>query len=169
MKDIAQLPSAIEQILVKTRTEDPELFLAYVIALRDVAWPLRAIAEPFGVSRVSAKNWESKARSNPASIKRASELNMPALPLTARGSGVRAKKIPRDIPEADRIRIAELSVLARRVRRWTTEDAPEKQAANELEDLITKYVIERKVPAATFARYAGVTRRAIMQRVDRIL
>lgn len=169
MKDIAQLPSAIEQILVKTRTEDHDLFLAYVLALRNAAWPLRSIADPFEVSRVTAKNWETKAQSNTKAVQESKELKVPALPLGARGSGVKIKKIPRDIPQVDRERIAELSPLARKVRQWTPEDAPERVAARQLEDLIFRYVIERKVPAAVFARYAGVTRRAIMQRVAKLL
>lgn len=169
MKDIAQLPQSIENILVTTRAEQPTLFLAYVIALRKQQWPLRAIATPFDVSRVSAKNWETKALNDPQAVKLSETLNIPPIPLSVRGAGVRAKKIPRDIPLEDRQRIAELSLLARKVRRWTPDDSPEKRASHEFEDLINKYVVERKVPASVFARYAGVTRRAITQRVDRMV
>jgi len=164
-KPIAHLPDdAVGKLKQYKDLDDKTLFDTYVLSLRNAGWPLRSIAEPFGVTRVTAKNWESRA----LAAHLVADLPVPALPLDVRGMKVRVKRIPPGIPSKDRKRIAELAVLARRVRRWTGEDTPEKQAANELEELIYLYVVERKVPASVFAQAAGVTRRAIMQRVEKI-
>lgn len=165
MKPIAHLPSDAKLKLSEFKSqEDPSQFLEYLLGLRKAGWPLRSIAEPFDVTRVTAKNWETRA----LQLKVTPEPQVPPLPLDVRGMKVRPKRIPPGIPSRDRERIAALSVLARRVRRWTLDDSDEKRAANELEELIYRYVVERQVPAAVFARYAGVTRRAIMQRVEKI-
>lgn len=165
MKPIAHLPDESVLRLKELRAQDDQTqFQAYLLGLRSAGWPLRSIAEPFNVTRVTAKNWETRALQQET----VPEPQVPALPLDVRGMKVRPKRIPPGIPSADRQRIATLSVEARKVRRWTLEGSAEKQAAEELEQLIYKYVVERKVPAATFARAAGVTRRAIMQRVEKI-
>lgn len=164
MKPIAHLPDEAVTKLKTLKAENPPLFDSLILGLREAGWPLRAIAEPFDVSRVTVKNWESRAIANSAQP----TVGVWPVPLDARGIKVRPKRIPPDVPTKDRQRIAELSDQARRVRRWTADNAPEKKAANELEDLIYQYVVIRKVPAAVFARYANVTRRAIMQRIEKM-
>lgn len=121
------------------------------------------------MSRVSAKNWEDAAQSNREALSLAPALlnQVPPLPLDGHGTGIKKKKILKDIPPADRVRIAEISVLASKNTRWSAKNSPQRLASEEMDRLIEKYVIQRKVPAATFARYAGVTRRAIMQRVEK--
>ena len=165
MKPLAHLPDeAVQRLQELKALEDPTQFHSYLLGLRAAGWPLRAIADPFNVTRVTAKNWESRALNTEVEA----DPVVPLLPLDVRGMKVRAKRIPPGIPTKDRERIAALSVEARKVRRWTLDGSSEKLAAEELEQLIYKYVVERKVPAAVFARAAGVTRRAIMQRVEKI-
>lgn len=163
MKPLAHLPDDVVSNLKDLKQTNQDEFDALVLGLRQAGWPLRSIADPFGVTRVTAKNWETRALSSGVTPK-----EVPPLPLDVRGVKVRAKRIPPDIPSKDRVRIAELSKKARLVRRWTLSNSEEFKAAGELEQLILLYVIERRVPAATFARYAGVSRRAIMQRVEKI-
>jgi hypothetical protein len=164
MKPIAHLPDdVVSRLKTLKETNQPE-FEALLLGLRAAGWPLRTIADPFDVTRVSAKNWETKALSNgvtPAT-------DVPPLPLDVRGVKVRAKRIPPDVPSKDRVKIAELSKRARSVRRWTLPNSDEQKAANELREMLIVYVLERGVTTAAFARYAGVSRRAIVQRLDKI-
>lgn len=165
----ASLPTEHQEYMRAIRKQDITQFHANVLALRAQGWTLRAIAEPFGVSRVSAKNWEEAASKNPEAVTLAPTLihTTPAPPLDGHGSGLKKKKIKIDVPPKDRERIAEIAVLASKNTRWSAKNSPQRLASEELDELVKKYVVQRKVPAATFARYAGVTRRAIMQRAEK--
>lgn len=164
----AQLPKDTAERLVHSRS-DTSAFHSLVLALRARGWTLRAIAEPFEASRVSAKNWETAASANQEAVAKATTLiqSVPAPPLDGHGAGLRKMRIKADIPPRDRERIKEIAPLAAKNTRWSATTSPQRLASLELDDLIVKYVLQRRVPAATFARYAGVTRRAIIQRAEK--
>lgn len=169
-KTNAKLPESEKTLLLELRQNPDQRGLRErVTALRMSGWPLRAIGDAVGVSRMSVHVWESAVKENPDALKRASHItDTPSLPLTARGSGVSVKKMPVDVPEHDRERLAELSMKAKTVRRWSAEDSPERAASRELDELVIKYVERRNVKPMLVARHAGVTRRAIMARIERI-
>jgi hypothetical protein len=168
-KTNAELPEDEKSRLLALRDNpDPRELHERVVALRDANWPLRAIGDAIGVSRMSVHVWERTVRDNPDALKRVEKIrDIPHLPLTARGSGVVIKKMKIDVPAHDRELLKELNDKAKTVRRWSPEDSEERVASEKLDKLVLKYR-KRGVAPMTIARYAGVTRRAIMARLERI-
>lgn len=167
MKQNATLPDEyVESLKEFTRTSAQ--FLAHIVALRTRGWPLRSIAEPLGVSRVTVSNWQEKGSNRVDILQESLQIQVPSVPLDAKGQGVSVKRIPKGIPKKDQKVIQGLVEDAARNTRWSRKDSPERLASIRLDELVDLYVIQRKVPASTFADVAGVTRRAIMQRVERV-
>lgn len=79
-----------------------------------------------------------------------------------------ARKIRPDIPSSERQHLLEVATLARKNRRWSDSHSKERLAAQELEQLIKYHILERGVAVSRFAKRAGVTNRAIAQRLERI-
>ena len=167
MKQNATLPEEYVTVL-KDVDRSSALFLAHVVSLRLQGWPLRALADPLGVSRVTIRNWQSKGSARQDILQLTTQITTPPVPLDAKGTGVTTKKIPKGIPERDRTRIAELSPIAAKNNQWVRKDSEERLASQELDSLVETYVIQRNVSATVFAQAAGVSRRAIMQRVERV-
>lgn len=168
MKTNAVLPqSEVDRLRALRELEDQSELKARVIALREAGWPLRAIGDPLEVTRVGVRSWQIGAMEDDKIVKRSQELDdVPAVPLTARGSGVRARRVYPKIPEQDGIRMRELAQQVRSIRAGTPQDSPARKAAEEYEQLLRKYV-SRGVPAQHIAREAGVTRRAIVARLEK--
>jgi hypothetical protein len=170
-KKNADLPEDTANLLRKIRTEDRNEFYAFLLALREKRWPYRAIGDVFGVTRAAVKSWCVQASKDPFNYTRAEAMlngsDVPALPPTTRGSLARPKRLVADVSSADQQRIADLTRQARVVKRWTPENSPARAAAAELEELLHFYAKERKVPIARLAQYAGVTRRAVAQRIEK--
>lgn len=161
----AKLPTETASKLIKTKEKDEVLFLSFILTLRAENWPLRAIAEPFNVSRTAAMKWEARAKEHPEV-----EINPDLLLLTpedSRGSGVRRKRIVPNVPKADLKKMKELAAQAKGVTRWTPNTHPAKIAAIHLEKMILHYTQERKVPVAHVAKHLNVTPRAIAQRIEK--
>lgn len=166
-KKNAQLPEAAAKNLRDARERSQTEFFAHIIALREERWPLRSIGDVFGVTRVAAKAWFTRAENNEDAVELAKTLVVPRLPINTRGNGVKAVKIVPDVPSKDRTVIRNLADQAKNVRRWTPEDSPEREAALELEELLYHYHKNRNVPVTKLAEYAGVTRRAVAQRLEK--
>lgn len=164
----AELPASEAEILrdLRERGETRQLH-GRVLALRNQSWPLRAIADVIGVSRMSVQIWGRDAVEDPELVELAGTLDVPPLPDNARGSRVTGRKMKVDVPPKDRDRLKELAVSARQVRRWTPPNAPERVASHELDRRVLTY-LNRGVTAMDIARAAGVTRRAIAARLERI-
>ena len=88
--------------------------------------------------------------------------------MDARGSGVTFKKMKPDVPVDKRDELAEAAQLAKTVRRWTADNSPERRASDKLDEMLIEYVERRKVTPMQVARHAGVTRRAVVARLERI-
>lgn len=168
-KSNAVLPPEIAEQLVNIRATNKTLFEAWVIALREKRWPYRSIGDVFGVSRVAAQAWYKRALKNEVAVEKAKDLEtqVPLLAIDVRGSQIKVVKLIPDVPPAERERLKTLTEQAREVGRWTPPYAPSRKAAEELEELIYFYAVKRKIPAATIARHAGVTRRAVVQRLEK--
>lgn len=158
----AKLPTETAMRLIKAKEKDEVLFLSFILTLREADWPLRAIAEPFNVSRTAAMKWETKAKGHSEV-----SINPDLLLVTPEGYGVRRKRIIPDIPKADLKKLKELAIQAKGVTRWTPHTHPAKIAAIHLEKMILHYTQERKVPVSVVARHLGVTPRAIAQRIEK--
>lgn len=166
-KTRVSLPESEAKTLQQLRKTEPVQFYAHIIALRERGWPLRAIGEPFDVTRVAVSNWEKKAYDSEEAILASRSVTVPELPINGHGSKSRAAKIVPDVPPADQARIARLAPLAAKNTRWSDPKSPERLAAQELNELFAYYHLYRKVPAAALARYAGVSRRSVMQRLNK--
>ena len=167
MKTHAVLPQDEADRLRRLREDKnyEELYLR-TLALREENWPLRAIAEVTGVSRMSVQNWEDSARKRGLADK-VSTVTVPKLPLDAVGSEGRPVRRPIDVPAADRETLHQLAQSAKKVRRWTPASAPERRDAEQLDELLVKHIERRGVQPMIVARHAGVTRRAIVARLER--
>lgn len=168
-KKNADLPEDAANLLRELRAEDRNEFHAFLLALREKRWPYRAIGDVFGVTRAAVKSWCVQAAKDPFNYTRAEVMlqHVPALPPTTRGSLAKPRRLVADVPSDDQQRIFDLTAQARVVKRWTPENSPARDAARELEKLLHFYAKERKVPIARLARYAGVTRRAVAQRIEK--
>lgn len=142
--------------------QDTELY-AYVTALHQAGWSYTDIALPLGVTRSAISNWE-KTYQQVSPSRRAPLPEVPPKPKDPAGE---IRKIKPDVPPNEREHIRSTATLARKNTRWSNEDSPERQAANELLRLIHYHIQERGVPVSRFADIAGVNRRAIMQRIER--
>lgn len=150
------LPEETTTQLVALKGTSPEEFYALVIALRTEGWPLRAIGEPFGVSRTAVQGWEQKY--NP-------ETPLPEVPeLPVREKQKKSNKEKYILSEEECQTLLDLATLASTVRRFTDENAPSRKAAEELEQHLIEYST-MGVSRADLARAAGVSDSSIKQRL----
>lgn len=167
MKTHAVLPKDEADRLRQLREDKnyEELYLR-TLALREAKWPLRAIADELGVSRMAVKNWEDSAKKRNLADK-LSTVTVPELPLDAVGSEGRPVRKPIDVPTDERETLRILAQSAKKVRRWTPLNAQERQDAAKLDELLVKHFEARGVQPMIIARHAGVTRRAVVARLER--
>jgi|SRR5690606_15688353 len=153
----------IDELNFTRDDKDRTKFLSLVRGAKEAGYTYAEIAEPLNVSRSAANQW----------YKSALEADVPPTPIDPRPQTPKdpkgtPRKIRPDVPPAEREHIRLTAETARGNTRWSREDSEERRAVYELENLIRTHIIQRKVPVAVFARHAGVTRRAIMQRVERL-
>lgn len=164
-KAVAHLPADAARLLQEFKDTSRNDFYSYLVALREKGWPLRALAEPLGVSRAAVLSWEKETTT--MTLTDMSRYPLPELPLDSHAQPFYPKKIVPDIPKKDVPELIQLQKQAKKVTRWTPEGHPTKLAAKELEEKILFYANQRKVPVASIARHLGVTRRAIAQRIEK--
>lgn len=154
-------PQIKEKLIHLRESKSPELY-PLVLAVHNAGWSFQSIGDVLGVTRSAVNQWHKLA------LKKGIEpmditVNKPEVVITGT-----ARKIRPDIPSADRQHLLEVATLARKNRRWSDSDSKERLAAQELEQLIKYHILERGVSVSRFARRAGVTNRAISQRLERI-
>lgn len=151
------LPQSTADQLVALKGSSTEEFYALVKALRLQGWPLRAIAEPFSVSRTAVQGWEAKyTESTPLP-------EAPPLPTSPRKDRTTGpKKLTLDQTEVEDLR--RLADLASGVRRFTDRNSPSRRAASELEAKLLEYS-ERGFSRTQLAKYCGVSDSSIKQRL----
>jgi hypothetical protein len=143
--------------LMALRDTDKDSFYALVWVLRAINWPLRAIAEPLGVSRTAVQGWERKATAEPPLPEAET---MPTPPPKERTSGTPKKNLSDE--ECQTLR--KLADEASTVRRYTDENAPARRSAALLESKIYTYRI-KGITLTQLAEACGVSRSAIAQRL----
>lgn len=148
-------PDTVDK-LTALRDTDKDAFYALVKALRSNNWPLRAIAEPLGVSRTAVQGWERKA----TPIQPPEAEIMPTPPPKERTSGTPRKNLSDD--ECQTLR--ELAEEASTVRRYTDENSPSRRSAALLESKLYTYRI-KGISLTQLADACGVSRSAIAQRL----
>lgn len=156
---VVTLPEDEGALLQRLRETDRRRFLIRVRALVDSGWPLRAVGEPLEAGRSTVRSWKMSAVEPDAS-------DLADLPPVPPRSRLRVVRLRPDVPEEDREHLIELAQQARSVNRWTPQDAPERKASQELNELLQKYA-RRGVPVRTLANRLGVTYRAVVARLER--
>lgn len=155
------LPQKTATELIALRESDTDLFYVAIKALTDEKWSLRAIAEAIGVSFTSVQKWKTLADPQHYAV----TIDVPEVPQKLKATSSRPTKPEVNITTQDQTRIQELIPQAAMVRGRTPENSPYREAARELEDLFFKYK-EQDVSYKTLSEIAGVSRRAIAQRLE---
>lgn len=140
------------------KTIDLPDFYQYVLSLRKNKWPLRAIAEPLGVSRSIVSVWEKKAID--VDLPDTEQLP-PSLPKEMKPVYSKYILQPEKIKE-----LRKLAKSASKVRRYTDENALSRVSAIKLENLLREYKDEG-ASLSQLANACGVSRRAIAQRLEK--
>jgi predicted DNA-binding protein YlxM (UPF0122 family) len=149
-------PDTVNQ-LVALRETDKDAFYALIVALRSKNWPLRAIAEPLGVSRTAVQGWERKST---AGTPLPEAEAMPTPPPKERTSGTPKKSLSDE--ECQTLR--ELAEEASTVRRYTDQNAPARRSADLLESKLYTYH-NNGITLTQLAQACEVSRSAIAQRL----
>lgn len=158
---VVSLPEDEGALLRRLRETDRRRFLLRVRALVDAGWPLRAVGEPLNTGRSTVRAW--KVAADAVNGRDDDFSDLAPLPVRSRLKVIRLRP---DVPEEERDHLIELARQARSVNRWTPADAAERQASQELNELLHRYV-ERGVPVRTLANRLGVTYRAVVARLER--
>lgn len=148
------------------REKQSNQFYINIVSLHKAQWSLQDIATAFGVSKSAVANWEKKGKTITDNQLVAmvgipvKNMSKPELP------SKEPKPEPASIPIADQQKILKLAQMASKVSRNTPADAPSRKAAAELEDILDFYK-SQGVSYSKLAAAAGVTRRAIAQRLEK--
>lgn len=145
--------------LKRLRDTDRPAFYELVASLRKNKWPLRAISDPLGVSRSIVQIWENKAPENtplPESEQLPKAIDEQVKPIYLRY----------ELSDEESMRMYVLAREASKVRRFTDNDSPSRDAARELEELL-HYHKDRGASLNTLKVACGVSRRAIAQRLEK--
>ncbi len=155
--NLPSLSPETTQQLMALRDTEKDKFFAYVKALRVANWPLRAIAEPFGVSRTAVQGWENKYS---AQTPLPAVESIPVPPPKERTSGTQKKNLSDE--ECQILR--ELADEASTVRRYTDQNAQARRSADLLESKLYTYRV-KGVSLTQLADACGVSRSAVAQRL----
>lgn len=159
-RKLPELSEKTVQTLKNLRDTDKTQFHAYVFALRQEKWPLRAISEALDVSRSIVSIWEKKGADEPQAV--AEVEKMPKdLPTT-----VRPVYSSYSLSDDDKDTLRLLAIEGAKVRRFTDPNSLSRKAATELEDLLHMHR-EKGASLADLASACGVSRRAIAQRLEK--
>ena len=149
------------------REHQNDQFYLNILSLHISGWSLQEIANSFTVSKSAVANWEKKgkklAKDQDAVIEHSA---VPQKDKVAVLPSKEPKTPVVDFPIEAQQKILKLAQVASKVSRNTPPDAPSRKAAAELEDILYKYKTAG-VPYSKLAAAAGVTRRAIAQRLDK--
>lgn len=151
--------STIKKLHELRGKDDKEEFYLHIASLRRNSWPLRAIAEPLGVSRSIVNIWETKI--DPLAKLPETE-DLPQI-ISEQVKPIYSKY---ELTDAEKKQLWDLAREASKVRRYTDPESPSRKAAKELEDLLH----EHKAKGAslnTLKNACGVSRRAIAQRLEK--
>jgi predicted DNA-binding protein YlxM (UPF0122 family) len=149
------------------REHQNEQFYLNVLSLHLSGWSLQEIANSFSVSKSAVANWEKKGKKLSAqSTTLVSAIEIPQKDKAIVEPSKEPKTPVVDFPIEAQQKILKLAQVASKVSRNTPLDAPSRIAAAELEDILYFYKTAG-VPYSKLAAAAGVTRRAIAQRLDK--
>lgn len=146
-------------ILVGLYEDESPVFYDHVEALVSAGWPLRAIAEPLGVSGTTVSVWAGKAtHSEDISLLEDLPSDLP------RAINSRYRKS--EVSEESGVLLRSLVESARRVRRNTPDNSPFRVASAQLDSLLSE-LNASGVSIERLATECGVSRGAIVRRLNK--
>lgn len=159
-------PNFIKNMKALRDTQNSQFFVN-IVSLHNNGWSLQEIADGFEVSKSAVANWEKKGKTFIDTDQVTQSSNVPQKEEKPTSSSKTPKKEQVDFPIEAQQKILQLAQAASKVSRNTPVDAPSRVAAIELEKLLAEYK-EKGVSYSKLAAAAGVTRRAIAQRLDKV-
>ena len=159
--DPPALPAPMVKKLQRLReAEDRTSFYDHIASLRVNSWTLKSIAEALDVSRSSVSIWESKSVKDPEdlpeTVQLPSDIDSSIKPIYARF----------DLTEDQSAELYVLTKTAAKVRRYTKDNDPAREAARKLEDLLHMYK-DQGASLNALKIACGVSRRAVAQRLEK--
>jgi predicted DNA-binding protein YlxM (UPF0122 family) len=149
------------------REQQNDQFYLNILSLHLSGWSLQEIANIFAVSKSAVANWEKKGKKVTNEHNTVVEnVDIPQKDKVAVSPPKAVKTVQVDFPIEAQQKILKLAQIASKVSRNTPADALSRKAAAELEDILYQYKTAG-VPYSKLAAAAGVTRRAIAQRLDK--
>lgn len=151
--------STIQHLSELRAKDDKEEFYLHIASLRRNSWPLRAIADPLGVSRSIVNIWETKIdplAEMPVTESLPKQISEQVKPIYSRY----------ELTAEEAQTLWDLAREASKVRRYTDPNSPSREAARELEDLL-HFHKDRGASLNTLKNACGVSRRAIAQRLEK--
>lgn len=149
------------------REAQSDQFFINIVALHNHNWSLQEIATSFSVSKSAVANWEKKGKKIINGLPFVVSDTLPYKEKKDTSPSKAPEKIQPDFPIDAQQKILTLAQAASKVSRNTPLDAPSRKAAKELEELLAFYK-EKGVSYSKLAAAAGVTRRAIAQRLEKL-
>ena len=160
---LATLPTAeVDRLKALHESGDRDALRAYIRALREQQWPLRAIGDPLGVSRSTVQYWEQTGQ--PA--KDPKDTVVPLSPRAITTAGTKTVRWRSRLPEGVAEQLKYHADRAKMVRSQTPPNSPLRQSAKILDDMIALY-LSHMVAVTEIAEAMGVTHRAVKARMER--
>lgn len=160
------LASNFVKNMISLRDSQNNQFYLNIVSLHQNNWSLQEIADSFSVSKSAVANWEKKGKKLIPLPSFDSFKDIPVKEEKPVLSSKAPKKEQVDFPIEAQQKILKLAQIASKVSRNTPVDAPSRTAAKELEEILAFYK-EKGVSYSKLAAAAGVTRRAIAQRLEK--
>jgi predicted DNA-binding protein YlxM (UPF0122 family) len=147
--------------------QNPQFYLN-IVALHGQGWSLQEIADSFEVSKSAVANWEKKGKSitDPDELQQLL-YDIPAKPQKPQVALKAPKPAQPSLSISEQQEILKLAQMASKVSRNTAPNAPSRIAAAKLEAHLYYYHVKVGVSLSKLAAAAGVTRRAIAQRLEK--
>lgn len=150
----------------KLRLTKDDQFYINIFALHAKGWSLQEIATSFSVSKSAVADWEKKAVKIIALAENPSTEDIPVKEKLSKSLSKALKPEQPKLSITQQQEILTLAQVASKVSRNTPLDAPSRKAAAKLEKIL-RYHKDRGVSYGKLAAAAGVTRRAIAQRLEK--
>lgn len=148
------------------REKQSTQFYINIVSLHKANWSLQDIADAFGVSKSAVANWEKKGKTI-TDNQLVAVVGIPVKNIEKPETPSKeSKQAQVDFPIEAQQTILKLAQMASKVSRNTPADAPSRKAAMELEEIL-HYYKDKGVSYSKLAAAAGVTRRAIAQRLEK--
>lgn len=147
--------------------QNPQFYLN-IVALHKQGWSLQEIADSFEVSKSAVANWEKKGKSVTDPIELQQLLyDLPEKPKKPQAALKAPKPAQPSLSISEQQTILKYAQMASKVSRNTPLDAPSRKAARQLEERLYFFHVELGISLSKLAAAAGVTRRAIAQRLEK--